>query len=108
MIIAFQNSELQKLCKEPEVADEKLGAAVAAKLREVLADMNAVNKLDGIFTAQVSHHISDNLVFTIDLIDGFKLYLKVNHAQASKFPNSKIRPESVRRVLIISIGREDA
>ena len=74
MKLSFKNKKIKELCEKRAVADQKLGAACARKLRARLDDLDAASRVTDL-TAGNPHPLKGNRLgqFALDLTGGWRL-----------------------------------
>ena len=80
MEIDFKDKKLRELCEQKRVAERKLGAACARKLRSRLADLQAANSVTDLVAGR-PHPLGEDRAgqFAVDLEGGRRLVFEPDH-----------------------------
>ena len=80
MKLNFKDKKIRELCEKKSVADKKLGAICARKLRARLDDLDAASKVTGL-TAGNPHPLKADRLgqFALDLAGGWRLVFAPDH-----------------------------
>lgn len=101
MEIRFKNKKIRELCEKRAVAEKKLGAACARKLRARLDDLDAAGRVTDL-TAGNPHPLKGDRFgqFALDLAGGWRLVFAPDHDPC---PARAEQPIDWSQVTIISI-----
>lgn len=108
MRISFQDKKLHKTCSSQRDMDRVLGARLAGKLRQRLAELGAAESL-----ADMSHlpparcHAltgNRNGQFSVDLVHPFRLIFKPDHSLVPRDDEGGIDRLSVTDIVIVEIA----
>ncbi len=105
MEITFADRKLQKLCEQQAVAQKKLGANCARKLKTRLADLGAASYVRQLVVGR-PHPLKGDRVgeFAIDLEGGKRLVFKPGNDPIPLMEDGSIDWSEVTTVCIIFIG----
>ena len=103
MDIAFDSRALRTLCERKEVANQKLGTAVATALRSRLADLQAAASPNALPIATEQLESSRGARMALPLSDGYRLVLTSNHVKDPVAADGTLHWSRVTRVKILSI-----
>ena len=105
MEITFANGKLQKLCEQEAVAQRKLGANCARKLKTRLADLDAASSVVELVTGR-PHPLKGDRVgeFAVDLEGGKRLVFKPANDPIPLTEDGSIDWSEVTAVCIIFVG----
>ncbi len=105
MEITFADRKLQKLCEQQAVAQKKLGANCARKLKTRLADLGAATSVTELVAGR-PHPLKGDRAgeFAIDLEGGKRLVFKPGNDPIPLMEDGSIDWSEVTTVCIIFIG----
>jgi proteic killer suppression protein len=105
MEFSFKDKKLRELCEGRGVAERKLGAPCARKLRARLADLEAAGSVSGL-PAGRPHALSGDREgqFSVALEGGMRLVFEPNHNPTPLRDDGGIDWPRVTRVRIIFVG----
>lgn len=105
MEIDFKDKKLRELCEQERVAERKLGAACARKLRSRLADLQAANCVTDLVAGR-PHTLDGNRAgqFAVDLAGGRRLVFEPDHNPVPMRDDGGIDWSRVTRVRIVYLG----
>ena len=80
MEINFKDKKIRELCEKQAVADRKLGAACARKLRSRLSDMEAASRVTDLVAGH-PHSLKGDRAgqYALDLAGGWRLVFAPDH-----------------------------
>jgi toxin HigB-1 len=105
MEITFSDRKLQKLCEQPAIAQKKLGASGARKLRSRLADLLAAETVQELVAGH-PHPLKGDRAgqFAVDLDGGNRLVFESDHDPMPYKDDGSIDWFKVSQVCIVFIG----
>lgn len=105
MEIDFKDKKLRELCEQQRVAERKLGAACARKLRSRLADLQAANCVTDLVAGR-PHPLGEDRAgqFAVDLEGGRRLVFEPDHNPVPLRDDGGIDWSRVIRVRIVYLG----
>lgn len=105
MDITFKDKKVRELCEKRAVAEKKLGAACARKLRTRLSDLEAAARVTDLVTGN-PHPLKGDRVgqFALDLAGGWRLVFTPDHDPCPTRPDGGIDWFQVTIVCIEYIG----
>jgi toxin HigB-1 len=105
MEITFGDRKLQKLCEQPAIAQKKLGASGARKLRSRLADLLAAETVQDLIAGR-PHPLKGDRAgqFAVDLDGGNRLVFESAHDPIPYKDDGSIDWSNVSQVCIVFIG----
>ena len=105
MEIDFKDKKLRELCEQKRVAERKLGAACARKLRSRLADLQAANCVTDLVAGR-PHPLDEDRAgqFAVDLEGGRRLVFEPDHNPVPIRDDGGIDWSRVMRVRIVYLG----
>lgn len=103
--IAFLSKSLRAICTSEIVAQEKLNANVARKLKARLADLRAANSVNDLIAGN-PRELEGNYPsrFAVDLCDGYHLIFCSNHNSTPLAGADMVDWSKVSRIKILNIG----
>jgi proteic killer suppression protein len=103
--LSFKDKKIRELCEKRAVADQKLGAACARKLRARLDDLDAASRVTDL-TAGNPHPLKGNRLgqFALDLAGGWRLVFAPAHDPLPVRDDQSIDWSQVTIVCIEFIG----
>ncbi|BAY91436.1 putative killer suppression protein HigA [Tolypothrix tenuis PCC 7101] len=105
MEITFGDRKLQKLCEQQDLAQRKLGANCAKKLRTRLADLAAVSCVTELVMGRPHPLTGDRAgEFAVDLEGGTRLVFKPDNEPIPLNEDGSIDWSKVTAVCIVFIG----
>lgn len=104
MEVAFRTRRLRSICEEREVASRSLDRAVVDQLVSRLADLRAADSLADLVAGNPVL-AQDQTTLTLDLSDGFRMSLRVNHQTLPIDAEGVLVRERVSRLQIMEIGQ---
>ncbi len=105
MEIDFSNKTLKKLCEIEREAVKELGSDSARKLRNRLADLEAVSHVSELVAGRPHALNPDDLrEYSVALADGKCLVFQPNHDEIPLDKNNKTDWSRVNKVKIVYIG----
>lgn len=104
MEIAFHEKSNRQLCENETIAECKLGACVAGKLKRRLADLRAATNVKEIVAGR-QHLIESGLQqrILLELSDGYYLTFCSNHKSPPLLASGEIDWSQVSRIKILRI-----
>jgi toxin HigB-1 len=105
MEITFSDRKLQKLCEQPAIAQKKLGASGARKLRSRLADLLAAETVQELIAGR-PHPLKGDRAgqFAVDLDSGNRLVFESANDPIPYKDDGSIDWSNVSQVCIVFIG----
>ena len=105
MKLNFKDKKIRELCEKRAVADQKLGAACARKLRARLDDLDAASRVTDLTTGN-PHPLKGNRQgqFALDLAGGWRLVFAPAHDPLPVRDDQSIDWSQVTIVCIEFIG----
>jgi toxin HigB-1 len=105
MEITFSDRKLQKLCEQPAIAQKKLGASGARKLRSRLADLMAAETVQELVAGR-PHPLKGDRAgqFAVDLDGGNRLVFESSNDPIPYKDDESIDWAKVSQVCIVFIG----
>jgi toxin HigB-1 len=105
MEITFSDRKLQKLCEQPDIAQKKLGASGARKLRSRLADLLAAETVQELVAGR-PHPLKGDRAgqFAVDLDGGNRLVFESANDPVPYKDDESIDWSKVSQVCIVFIG----
>jgi toxin HigB-1 len=105
MEITFGDRKLQNLCEQEKVAQRKLGANCAKKLKARLADLAAVSCVTELFAGR-PHPLKGDRAgeFAVDLEGGTRLVFKPDNDPIPLTEDGSIDWSKVTAICIVFIG----
>lgn len=105
MEIHFRDKKIRELCEKRAVAEKKLGAARARKLRTRLDDLDAANRVTDL-TAGNPHPLKGDRLeqFALDLAGGWRLVFAPDHNPSPRRDDQSIDWSKVTIICIKFIG----
>lgn len=105
MEINFKDKKIRDLCEKQAVAEKKLGAACARKLRARLSDMEAASRVTDLVAGN-PHPLKGDRAgqFALDLAGGWRLVFAPDHDPCPTRPDGGIDWFQVTIVCIEYIG----
>lgn len=105
MEIRFKEKKLRDLCEQHRLAERRLGAACARKLRSRLADLEAATRVSDLVAGNPHPLHGDRQgQFALDLAGGWRLVFKPDHEPVPERPDGGIDWSRVTVVSIEFIG----
>jgi proteic killer suppression protein len=103
--IQYKDKKLKKLCERQAVADKKLGAVCARKLRNRLSDLETVARVTELVAGN-PHPLKGDRAgqFSLDLAGGWRLVFAPAHEPCPAHPGGGIDWSQVTIVCIEYIG----
>lgn len=105
MQIRYRDKKVRELCEKKAVAERKLGAACAGKLRSRLSDLEAVGRVSELVAGN-PHPLKGNLAgqFALNLAGGWRLVFSPGHDPSPTRPDGGVDWSQVTVVCIEYIG----
>lgn len=105
MEITFIDDKLRQLCEQSQLAQKKLGAPCAKKLRARLADLMAASSVKELTTGR-PHPLKRDWVghYAVDLAGGKRLVFKPDNEPIPRTNDGSIDWMSVTQVCICFLG----
>ncbi|WP_035988116.1 type II toxin-antitoxin system RelE/ParE family toxin [Leptolyngbya sp. KIOST-1] len=105
MEITFTDEKLRQLCERPQLAQKKLGAPCARKLRTRLADIDAASSVKELIAGRPHPLRGDrDGQFAVDLAGGKRLVFKPENEPVPQREDGSIDWAKVTQVCICFIG----
>jgi proteic killer suppression protein len=106
--LAFRTLKLREVCLSQTKAEAKYGYKVAKLLRERLADLRAAETVLELVAGRPREIPSKpHNKYAISLTDGYRLVLRVNHAEVPLQKSGQVDWALVTRVMILGIEVSD-
>lgn len=104
MEISFENKNLRRLCESQNRAKNQLGDISAQKLKNLLADLDALNNVAEMLSLRIHNlTIGKDGIFTIELAENSKIVFSANHLQTPLLTNKAVDWSKVTRIKILSL-----
>lgn len=105
MDISFGDDKLQKLCEQSALAQKKLGAVGARKLRARLADLMAASSVRELTTGR-PHPLQGDRAgeFALDLDGGRRLVFKTDNDPIPRKEDGSIDWSNVTKICVTYVG----
>ncbi len=105
MELAFETRELRLLCESETEGNLRLGEPAAKDLRARLADLLAANSLGDLPPVGNMREVAsaDGVYLAMDLSDGKRLCLAVNHATFPRKANGQLDWFKISRLKLLRI-----
>ena len=109
MDVAFNSKDLRTICENQELANDKFGLSIGAKLRDRLADLMAGTNIHDVVVGNPEPHQLNGHGdgYKIDLIDNYRIFITSGHVKTPLKENGEIDWNKVTRVKIVSIENID-
>jgi hypothetical protein len=104
MILAFDTEELRTICEDADAARSHLGGDVADALRVRLADLRAIDSIDGLLVGRAEPKGNSGNVLEVELVDEVVMTFVPNHNRARVTNSGEIDWARVRRIRMTGIG----
>ena len=105
MEISFQTKELQSLCSDDLIADQKLGICIAEALRNRLNDIRAADSVHELLAGRPrAARYGDQDCYRLDIGDEAWLTLIPNHIKPRLDADGRPDWDRVRRVRVMEVG----
>lgn len=101
MVISFISLELRNICEDSELANEKLGSKLAAKLHARLFDLVSATSIYDISWASLNQ--LDNNTCELEIKDEIKIQFCCNHSKAPTDDSGLLDWNKIFRIKIINI-----
>lgn len=105
MEIHFKDKKIRELCEKRTVAEKKLGAACARKLRTRLDDLDAASRVSELVAGNPHPLKGDRLgQFAVDLAGGWRLVFAPDHEPCPRKSDQSVDWSQVTIICIEFIG----
>lgn len=108
MVISFASSQLQKLCNSEKVMQKKLGAPMAEKLQQRLAELQAADNLADIsrLPPPRCHELKQDRQgdLAVDLVHPNRLIFRPDHDPIPAKADGGLDWAQVTRIVIVEIA----
>lgn len=102
--LAFETQDLRDTCKSEEKAKDQLGAPLAERLQQCLADLRAAETIEDL--PLVDHHRADGTC-VLSLSEKARVIVRHNHTNAPQTEAGTIDWSRVRRIRVMEIQCDD-